>query len=312
VPAASDAVRYLQRRFGLDLWLMTHVAMDAQTVLASAGPWASTAPPGAVLPWSASFCRRMAAGQGPSVAPDVRAVPAYARVAHGPLADVRAYLGVPIVDADSHLIGTLCAVSGTRQATDLADALEPTRLIGRMLSTVLAGEALARSRSEEAAAAYALAARDRLTGLRNRLGWESALADEHARCQRYGGAASVLVVDLDDLKGTNDSAGHAAGDDLLVGCAALLADSSRPADVVARLGGDEFAVLAVQCDAVCVRALQARLRVRLRTAGISASVGSATRRAGEELADTWQRADAAMYRAKRRRKHLSRTSGTAT
>jgi diguanylate cyclase (GGDEF)-like protein len=157
-----------------------------------------------------------------------------------------------------------------------------------------------------------LAARDALTGLRNRRGWESALADEHARCQRYGGAASVLVVDLDDLKDTNDSAGHAAGDALLTTCAALLTDSSRPADVVARLGGDEFAVLAVHCDAVCVRTLQARLRVRLRLAGISASVGSATRWAGEDLADAWQRADQAMYRAKRRRKARTGTARRTT
>ena len=300
--AAADAVQHLHGRLGLDLWMLTHVARDTQTVIASAGPWSELAPPGTTFPWSASLCRRMVAEQGPPVAPDVLAVPAYAEAAVGLLVDVRAYVGVPLVGPDEQLVGTLCAVSATRQPDELVDALEPVRLIGRMLSTVLAGEASARERSAEAAAAFALAEHDLLTGLRNRRGWESALAGEHLRCQRYGGAASVLVVDLDELKDINDRAGHAAGDDLLTRCAALLADESRPADVVARLGGDEFAVLAVECDALCVRALQTRLRVRLRSAGISASVGSATRRSGEDLELTWQRSDQAMYRDKRRRK----------
>ena len=294
-------MQHLHGRFGLDLWMLTHVDRDTQTVIASAGPWTGRAPPGAAFPWSASLCRRMVAEQEPPVAPDISAVPAYAEAATGVLADVRCYVGVPLVGADARLVGTLCAVSATEQPARLVDALEPVRLIGRMLSTVLAGEAFARDRAADAAAAFALAERDPLTGLRNRRGWESAVSDEHVRCRRYGSAASVLVVELDRRGHTDDPAGLAAGDDLLVRCAALLADSSRPGDVVARLGGHEFAVLAVECDALCVRALQTRLRIRLRSAGISASVGSATRRGGEDLGVTWQRSDQAVYRDKRRR-----------
>jgi diguanylate cyclase len=124
---------------------------------------------------------------------------------------------------------------------------------------------------------------------------------EETRCRRYGSAASVLVLDLDELKIVNDTGGHAAGDELIALCAEVLHATSRPGDTVARTGGDEFALLAVQCDPLARRALEARLRMQLRTAGVSATTGGATRRPGEHLAETWQRADAAMYRSKRRR-----------
>lgn len=57
--------------------------------------------------------------------------------------------------------------------------------------------------------------------------------------------------------------------------------------------GDKFAVLAVACDASALHALQDRLR--LRTAGVRATTGGGTRRPGEHLTETWQRADTAMY-----------------
>ena len=304
-------MQHLHRRFGLDLWLMTHVDQDVQTVTASAGPWRALAPPGTAFSWRSSLCRRMVAGHAPPVAPDVRAEPAYAEVVGngaGRLGAVQSYVGVPMTSRDGGLLGTLCAVSGTRQDEHLVELLEPVRLIARMLSTVLDGEQAVRARAAEAAAAYALAERDALTGLRNRRGWESALAHEDDRCQRYGSSATVLVVDLDRLEQTNDLHGHAAGDALLQRAAALLGEASRPADVVARLGGDEFGVLAVECDAVCARALQSRLRVRLRSAGLRASVGAASRRAGEQLATTWQRADEVRYRNERRRALLHGTT----
>lgn len=302
--AADAAVKMLHDRLGLDLWLVTAVQGDDQVVVSSAGHWSELAPPGTVLRWSESFCLRMIDREGPTAAPDVRGVPAYARAATGVLARVRAYVGIPLEGQEGELFGTLCAFAGDPQREDLAADLDLVELVGRMLSTIIAREQFGRARSEEAAAALALADRDLLTGLRNRRGWESALWQEHQRCQRYGSTPSVVVVDLDDLKSANDEGGHPAGDTLLVQCASVLAAVSRPGDVLARVGGDEFGVLAVQCDAAASRALVTRLRVQLRDAGVAASVGSATRRSGEDLSDAWRRADAAMYREKRRRKQV--------
>ena len=70
-------------------------------------------------------------------------------------------------------------------------------------------------------------------------------------------------------------------------------------------------MLAVECDPLSLRALEARLRMQLRTAGVSATTGGATRRPGEHLTETWKRADAAMYRNQRRRGAPRGTSGSA-
>ena len=88
-----------------------------------------------------------------------------------------------------------------------------------------------------------LADHDPLTGLLNRRGIDRALAQHVARGRRYGAEGALLVLDLDGFKAVNDSLGHAAGDELIVTCAAALQNRLRETDILGRLGGDEFAVL---------------------------------------------------------------------
>lgn len=307
--AASAAVAHLNGALGLDLWMVTHVEGDRQVVVASAGRWAEQARAGAEFAWQASFCRPMVERRAPTAAADLRAVPAYAEVAVGPLARVKAYLGVPLVGDDGELFGTLCAFAG-RPVPELPDRLGLVELVAQMLSTVLAGQQVALARSQEAAAAYALADRDRLTGLRNRRGWEAAVAQEHSRCQRYGSAASVLVLEVvrptvpDDAVGRRPDAADGqdapdAADRLVVRAAEVLRATVRPGDAVARVGDRELALLAVSCDTLSLRALLARLRVELRSAGVPAVHGTACRRSGESLEQTWARAEQQLARDRR-------------
>ena len=293
--AATAAVQHLDDLVDLDLWLVTAVDGGTQTVVAAAGSWAALAPPGTSSAWQDSFCLRMIARQGPVVAPDIARVPAYAQVAVGALAGVRAYVGVPLEGDDGVVFGTLCGFAGQPQSEALSGCLSSVALVGRMLSTILAREQFAQARSQEAAAAYALVERDAITGLRNRRGWESALQQENTRCQRYGATASVLALDLDPAP-----AGVPAEDRLLRG-AEVLRRSCRPGDVLARVGSRDFAVLALECDPVAARALLTRLRVALRTAHLGGSTGAATRRAGERLDDAWVRAEEEVQRERRRR-----------
>ena len=291
-------MEHLDDLVALDLWLVTAVDGPTQTVVAAAGAWAGLAPPGASHPFQESFCARMVQRRGPVVAPDVGRVPAYEEAARGPLAGVRAYVGVPLAGDDGVVFGTLCGFAGAPQPATLSGCLRSVRLVGRMLSTILAREQFAQARSQEAAAAYALVERDALTGLRNRRGWESALLQENTRCQRYGATASVLVLHL-------GPAPPDVPEEELLRCADLLRRCCRPGDVVARLGTGDFAVLALECDPVAARALLTRLRVELRTAHLTAATGAATRRAGEGLDDAWLRADEEVQRERRRRSHPS-------
>jgi diguanylate cyclase (GGDEF)-like protein len=88
-----------------------------------------------------------------------------------------------------------------------------------------------------------LASRDPLTGLFNHREFHEAVARELDICRRGGGAVSVVLLDLDGFKQVNDTAGHAAGDRVLVAAADALRACCRANDLAFRIGGDEFALV---------------------------------------------------------------------
>jgi diguanylate cyclase (GGDEF)-like protein len=145
---------------------------------------------------------------------------------------------------------------------------------------------------------------DPLTGLANRLLFMDRV--EHALSRREGSAA-VLYIDLDDFKTVNDTLGHEAGDELLVGVADRIRGSLRAEDTPARLGGDEFAVLLLDIREESVRVVADRLLRALAqpmtlmgtTRAVHASVGVALARSGTMGGDQLVRnADVAMYVSK--------------
>ena len=178
---------------------------------------------------------------------------------------------------------------------------------GRIVSTaIIARDTTERVRYEERL--RQLADHDQLTGLFNRRRFDEQLKRELARAGRYAAHSAVLSIDIDNFKGINDSAGHAAGDAVLVQLARVLAHRFRSTDLVARLGGDEFAVLlsAVGVDEARAAAEDLLAEIRNSPANyggrpfrISASIGvnafeSDDATAGEVLVN----ADLAMYAAK--------------
>jgi diguanylate cyclase (GGDEF)-like protein len=94
----------------------------------------------------------------------------------------------------------------------------------------------------------AFARTDALTGLANSRSFYEAVDRELSRCRRYKRSFSLTYIDLDDFKEVNDTAGHTAGDALLVAMAMALRQVVRDVDTAARLGGDEFAVLLPETD----------------------------------------------------------------
>jgi diguanylate cyclase (GGDEF)-like protein len=146
-----------------------------------------------------------------------------------------------------------------------------------------------------------LANHDPMTGLPNRAFVLRKITEalEPANCMRLH---AVLFVDLDDLKRTNDTLGHEAGDDLLTAAAARLQQAVGPAGVVGRLGGDEFVLLIFDGDEE-IDELVDRLEYLLAdpVVPVRASVGvvevtSGDARSAEEIL---RDADRAMYQAKR-------------
>jgi diguanylate cyclase len=163
-----------------------------------------------------------------------------------------------------------------------------------------------------------LVQKDPLTHALNRRGLEEAFRIETARAQRYGTPLSLAIVDLDDFKKLNDSLGHLAGDRALVHLLAVMQAALRPTDVVARIGGEEFAILfsatgiddAVAASVRVQQELAARPFIHEGAAQVlSFSAGVTAWRASEGLEIVQQRADEAMYRAKRAGKNRVELSG---
>jgi diguanylate cyclase (GGDEF)-like protein len=156
------------------------------------------------------------------------------------------------------------------------------------------------TQSQERAEREALT--DPLTGLWNRRAWERILSAEESRLQRHGHPACIVSIDLDELKKTNDSLGHAAGDALIQRAANALRAALRGHDAVARLGGDEFGVLLDGRGLRAAERVLARVRASLAREGVRASVGAAESEPPNSLADAWSRADQEMYLEKREHK----------
>ena len=160
---------------------------------------------------------------------------------------------------------------------------------------------------------HELSLRDGLTDLYNLRGFRL-LAEQALRmAQRSNAPFSVLYIDLDDLKRTNDTLGHQAGSELLIAAAEILKSSFRETDVVGRIGGDEFAVAGQFSEphiGVAAQQLEdsaARWnREQPRHSPLSISVGHVTADAElyESIDDLLAKADRVMYEAKRRKKML--------
>jgi diguanylate cyclase (GGDEF)-like protein len=151
---------------------------------------------------------------------------------------------------------------------------------------------------------------DVLTGLPNRVLFLERLAQSVESAARRSIHSAVLFIDIDRFKSVNDIAGHAAGDQLLIGVARRLREVLRPGDTVARLGGDEFVALCenlydVQKEAVAIaERICQTVAQPFSAAGnelfTSASIGVAFVRPGDDPHVLVARADSAMYMAKQR------------
>jgi diguanylate cyclase (GGDEF)-like protein len=171
---------------------------------------------------------------------------------------------------------------------------------------IVPAQELARSREQllqmyENARADAL--RDALTGLGNHRGFQEELEHQLDWYRRYKVPFALLLIDLDDLKLTNDTRGHSAGDELVRRMGRQIAETVRYADRAFRIGGDEFALLMPHTTADEAVAIGQRLLARSLadadgaipfSGGVSACPALATTR--QQL---YAQADAALYWCKR-------------
>jgi diguanylate cyclase len=151
---------------------------------------------------------------------------------------------------------------------------------------------------------------DSLTGLKNRRGLERAVEDLQRDPPGLLGTA-LLLADIDHFKVVNDTYGHVLGDKVIRAVAHVLKSSIKGRDVAARLGGEEFAILLPQTSLTGAAAVAENIRGTVEQGRISRpdgseaigqvtlSLGVAVAKPGDTLEALIERADAAMYTAKR-------------
>jgi two-component system cell cycle response regulator len=192
----------------------------------------------------------------------------------------------------------------------LTKPVEPTELEARLL----AGKRILDLQAQWIATRETLqiqATHDPLTNLWNRKGIMEIMHQEVSRASRNGKTLSVIMVDVDNFKMTNDIYGHPAGDKLLAEMAERMRGTIRSYDAVGRLGGDEFLVVLPDCDPESALYLAERLRRRLTLAcsilpddtcptTVSMGVAATSMGIGLDADDLILAADSALLRAKQK------------
>jgi diguanylate cyclase len=154
----------------------------------------------------------------------------------------------------------------------------------------------------------ALASTDPLTGVANRLAFEQHMAQACLHAASTGTQTSLLVLDIDRFKQINDNFGHAAGDRALRIVAEQLRAGIRSDDMLARYGGEEFVVILANAGPEPAMRVAESLRKRIENLGfhgqkrpvrITLSCGVTVLRPEDTPDTAFERADGALYRAKR-------------
>ena len=162
---------------------------------------------------------------------------------------------------------------------------------------------------------------DKLSGLLNRRGFEIGLEESLRRAAETGLPVSLVICDLDRFKAINDAYGHAAGDRVIEAFSQLLRECVADHRSAARIGGEEFAVLLPGSDLYTARLFAESVRSAFAmqtvdelpdTTRLTASFGVAQLAPGETAFEFQERADAALYEAKRNGRDRVEISLSAT
>ncbi|GGL07020.1 GAF domain-containing protein [Mangrovihabitans endophyticus] len=287
--AARDAVDLASRFTGLPVWHVSRfLGAAAQPIAVTREqPWLQTGVP---IPWNDTICRRMVSRLGPTLVPDIAAVPNYAQAPIALRHGIRAYAGVPVLAAGDRLLGVLagCDHEPRGPLPELTEQMLWTvaRLLGPLLEAV--GErdlaALAADRREAQRRAG-----ETLTRLPGRRGWGLLLDGEERRGRMNGNASSIAVVDLGFI--------HSAVE---IQRAVRLVDEALTDVVTARLSTRQVGLLLDGLVATRVDAVAATALTRLAAAGYRATAAWASRTEATSLRGTWALAEKRLFDARRR------------
>jgi diguanylate cyclase (GGDEF)-like protein len=235
---------------------------------------------------------------------------------HRPRYRTSSFVAVPILTSRETL-GVLCVTDKRNDGIFTARDTAALRMFA-----AAAALALARERAMRAADTYAHAAAvDPVTNLFNRRYFQVRLDEELQRSKRHQIPIALLLIDVDDFKAVNDSAGHLAGDVVLRDLGEILRSCVRVFDVCARFGGEEFVI--IMPGGTKENAFRIAERIRRRVEAyrpsepsmeglrITVSIGFAVSSASTAVSELLDLSDKALYAAKHAGKNCIKSAESA-
>lgn len=157
-----------------------------------------------------------------------------------------------------------------------------------------------------------MATTDTLTGIGNRRLFEEIFQAHQALGKEYDVTLFLLLFDIDNFKSINDTFGHNVGDSVLKELSSLISRSIRKSDIFVRWGGEEFAILLRYSDPTTVMKIAEQIRQLIdknsfeSIVHVTCSFGLTSIQSGETVEEVFERADKALYRAKKDGKNCVR------
>ena len=241
-----------------------------------------------------TFCRYTLQLGRPVIVPDATKDPRFYNnpsVTAGPR--IRFYAGAPIMTSSGLVIGTVCAIDTVVREFSERDS----QILTHLAALVMRELELRRETTT-----------DMLTGAGSRKAFKDESATLVALAHRHAMPLSCLALDVDHFKRVNDTYGHAAGDQVLIGIVKALKAELRQSDFVGRVGGEEFAILLPQTEQGTAVQVAEKLRQQIRALQfpgsnppikVAVSIGVAGFVPGDDIDSLLNRADQALYDAKR-------------
>jgi len=166
----------------------------------------------------------------------------------------------------------------------------------------------------------AAALQDRLTGLNNRTAFDKSLEREIDLANRQNIPLSLVIIDIDNFKKINDTLGHSTGDSVLKALSSAISSTVRRSDMAFRYAGDEFALILSNTDTESAHLLAERLRLKVaslnsgdtrKPVNFTISLGVAKLSKGEQSPSFFDRADQALYQAKKAGRNVTSSAPVA-
>jgi diguanylate cyclase (GGDEF)-like protein len=210
---------------------------------------------------------------------------------------IRSGIGIPLRDEDGEHVGFISVYARHGDTLGEAAIASVESLAERATPAIENARRYREARQQ--------ADTDSLTGLHNRRMFHETLAREVARAQRYSRTLGLIVFDLDDFKQVNDTYGHLTGDAVLAEVGERMRTVARTADVACRIGGEEFAIILPESSLADAEAFYQRLAEAVsgqpmaNVGTVRFSAGLAGLRSDDDAVSFFERADRALYEAKR-------------